>query len=112
MRIIGFSAGQPATWTVGGTMSVVALGAANGALGALIRLVTAALVPGPRWLESALFGSALAFLTLRGIQPVQSLSLALFMPLVVAYAIVLETIWRRRPHAAGHIAADAAWPVP
>jgi hypothetical protein len=113
MRVVAIAGGQPQVWTLLGTMTVILLGAANGALGALIRLTTAALVPGPRWFEAALFGMALALLTIRGLHPVQPLAFALFAPLVAAYAVVLETLWRRRPVSARHdVAADAAWRAP
>jgi hypothetical protein len=99
MSVIALSTGQPPAWTLGGTLAVIALGAASGVAGAVIRLATAWVVPSPRWVESVLFGLAVAWLTARGLRPVQLLPLALFGPLVAAYAVTLETLWRRRANA-------------
>jgi hypothetical protein len=110
MRVIALSAGAPPGWSVGGTGTVLLLGALSGVLGALIRLLSAWLVPGPRWAETAIFSLALALLTVRGLRPVQALPFALFAPLVIAYGVMLETLWRRRagPPAEEGVAGDAA----
>ena len=110
MRIIALDAGAPAGWSLGGAATVLALGAASGAAGAAIRLLSAWLVPGPRWAETVVFGVIVALLTLRGLSPLQALSVALFAPLVLAYAVMLETLWRRAAQhgAREHVAADAA----
>ena len=111
MRIIALTAGAPPGWSVGGTITVVALGAASGALGAVIRLFSAWVVPGPRWAETVVFAFALALLTLRGLRPVQALPLALFASLVAAYGVMLETLWVRQGSSrAPRLAADATAP--
>ena len=113
MRVIAMSAGTPPGWSLGGTTTVVALGAASGAAGAIIRLLSASFIPGPRWVETVVFALALALVTLRGLRPVQALPLALFAPLVVAYGVMLETLWLRRASSRAsprHVPADVTVP--
>jgi hypothetical protein len=50
-------------------------------------------------LRDAVFGVVLVLLTLRGLNPVQTLTFALFMPVVLLYGIALERSWHARPHA-------------
>ena len=111
MRIIAVSTGAPPGWSVGGTGTVLLLGALSGAAGALVRVLASWLVPGPRWMETAVFSLAIALLTIRGLRPVQALPFALFAPLVIAYGLMLETLWRRRTAGGtpeGHVTGDAA----
>jgi hypothetical protein len=43
-----------------------------------------------------LFGALLLLVTLRGLHPVQPLTLALFTPLVLLYAVAMEIVASRR----------------
>jgi hypothetical protein len=45
------------------------------------------------------FGVFLVLLTLRGLNPVQMLTFALFMPVGLVYGIAFERSWHARPHA-------------
>ena len=62
----------------------------------MIYAVLARLLPSRRLLRDALFGVILALLTLRGLNPVRTLTLALFMPVVLVYGLALERAWHAR----------------
>jgi hypothetical protein len=54
----------------------------------------------PAWLRNpllgALFAIVLVLLTLRGLHPVQPLTLALFLPIVLVYGWAFERAWHAR----------------
>ena len=84
-------------YTVGGTATVVALGAASGALGGLILAGARGLFR--RWppVPSLLYWGLLAFLTIRGLNPLDELRAALFVPPVLIFGIALQwATWSRR----------------
>lgn len=110
MRLIGVQNGQPGAWTVGGTMTVIFMGVVSGVGGAAIRAAASAWLP-PRLRDSvgtAVFAIACLLLTLRGLKPVDAQRLAFFLPLTIAYVVVFEVLWRRRPRTAGDAATDPA----
>lgn len=82
--------------SVQGTITVLLAGLAAGAAGGAIYAVLARVLPARRLVRAALFAIVLALLTLRGLHPVQPLTLALFMPLVFAYGVALERSWHAR----------------
>ena len=82
-------------------MTVVFLGAVSGAAGGLIYAVVARLLPNRPVVRSLVFGVLLVLLTLRGLSPATSLSLALFMPLTLFYGALMGYAYRRR-FRAGH----------
>ena len=96
MRGIAVFTGAPGAFTAEGTLSVLLLGAASGFAGGVIYAILAALLPRKRPLRDMIFAIVLFLLTLRGLNPVTMLSLALFLPLVVAYGVLLEWAWYRR----------------
>jgi hypothetical protein len=98
MRIISEVSGAPSAISLGGTITVLSAGAASGLAGGIIYGLLARFFPHGRVLRDLLFAAALVLLTLRGVNPVQPLSLSLFGPLVVAYGVLLEWVWHRAAH--------------
>ena len=94
MRVIALQSGSPGILTPSGTTTVILAGVASGLGGALLHLIASAtarrIAPGRPWVRRALFGILLVLITLRGLHPVQPLPLALFGPLVLLYAAVIE----------------------
>ncbi|HEX6049983.1 MAG TPA: hypothetical protein VFZ21_11970 [Gemmatimonadaceae bacterium] len=101
MRFFAAHQGQTTSWTVGGTLAVFAMGAVSGIGGAAIRAATATWLPRrtPDVVGTAIFAIACLLLTLRGLNPVDAVRLAYFLPLTIAFALVFEMLWRRRPRA-------------
>lgn len=99
MRAIAVASNTPPGFSVGGTATVVFLGAASGLSGGLIYSLLHTVLPRRRLVRSALFALALVLLTLRGLRPVQPLALSWFMPLALAYGAIIDisyTAWARR----------------
>lgn len=99
MRAIALANNTPPAFSIGGTATVVFLGAVSGAGGGLLYALLHRVVPRRRLVRSALFGVALVLLTLRGLRPIQPLSLEWFMPLALAYGVIVDvgyTTWSRR----------------
>ncbi len=101
MRMIAVNSGAPGAMSPSGTLTVVLAGAASGIAAALLHLgsraVAARLAPGIPWLRHVLLGIALSLVTLRGLAPLDSVRLAMFTPLVLAFAVALEiAVVRRR----------------
>ena len=84
--------------SVQGTITVLLAGLAAGAAGGVIYAVLTRLLPARRLLRDAVFGVVLVLLTLRGLNPVQPLTLALFMPVVLLYGIAVERAWHAWQH--------------
>jgi hypothetical protein len=84
--------------TAQGTITVLLAGVVAGTAGGAIYAVLARVLPARRILRDALFTVVLVLLTLRGLNPVQVLTLALFMPVVLLYGIALERAWHTRLH--------------
>ena len=101
MRIVAWEGGPVNPWTLGGTLTVIGLGTMNGALGGVIRTVAWRWLPAawPRWAATTLFAAACLALALRGLRPLDSLRLALFLPLVAGYVAITELRFR---HASRH----------
>jgi len=99
MRAIALAGNTPPSFSIGGTATVVFLGAVSGAGGGLLYALLNRVVARRRLLRSALFGVALVLLTLRGLRPIQPLALEWFMPLALAYGAIVDvgyTVWARR----------------
>jgi hypothetical protein len=97
MRGIAVLSGAPPGFSLGGSGTVVLLGAACGLVGALILMILRAVLAGRWLLQTLLFYTALVLITLRGLRPVDSQRLFLFLPLVLSYAFLLRTLTRRCP---------------
>lgn len=99
MRIIAEATTGVSGFSLGGTFTVIFLGAMSGALAGLILLVARVLFR--RWppAPTVAFWLLLLALTLRGLQPLDQLRLALFLPVVGLFGVLLQwRTWRyRRP---------------
>jgi hypothetical protein len=95
MRVISVVGRAQVSVTFEGSLTVILLGAAIGAGGALIRVVLS-LVRLPIVVVRLAYAAILLFLTLRGIHPVTPLPAALFIPLVAAYGVCVEILWSRK----------------
>ena len=98
MHAIALTSEAQRSVTLQGTITVLLAGLAAGTAGGAIYVVIARVIPARRLLRATLFALVLALLTLRGLNPVQPLSLALFMPIVLVYGIAFERAWHTRSH--------------
>jgi hypothetical protein len=99
MRAIALANNTPPAFSIGGTTTVVLLGAVSGVGGGLLYALLHLVFPRPRVVRSALFGVVLVLLTLRGLRPIQPLALEWFMPLALVYGAIVDatyTAWYRR----------------
>jgi hypothetical protein len=96
MHAVALTLGAQRSVTVEGTLTVLLSGMAAGVAGGAIYELLARALPARRLLRAALFGVVLTLLTLRGLNPVQPLTLALFLPVVIVYGWVLERTWHKR----------------
>lgn len=95
MRAIGNLQGAPAGFSIGGTTTVVFLGAASGLAAGLIYATCRKLLQRHSWWARGLFAVIMLAVTLRGLRPVDSQRLIIFLPLFVAFGIALDRIWER-----------------
>ncbi len=95
MRGIALAQGITPGFSMGGTATVVFLGAVSGLAGGLIFAGTRALVPNNRMVRGVLFWAILVLITLRGLQPLDVPRLAFFLPLVIGYGSLLTVAWCR-----------------
>ena len=113
LAMYGFAlaTGRAPLWTVEGTLTVLFFGMWIGAGGALIRCAAACWLPRrwPEWPRTALFAAACLALALRGVSPFTGVTLALFIPVIAAYVLTVELLWRRvEPGGARETARDRA----
>jgi hypothetical protein len=95
MRVIALASGQPAVFTVEGTIAVSVLGALTGALVAAIFLLVRAAFPAHRWVRGVLFWTVCAAVVLRGLHPVTIVNAAVFLPLFLVHGALLHVYWCR-----------------
>lgn len=95
MRVIANATSVAPAFSIGGTMTVVALGAVSGAAGGVIYTVLAKFLPNRAIPRGVLFATILLLLTLRGLSPATPLSMSLFLPLTALYGALLDYVWRR-----------------
>jgi hypothetical protein len=99
MRMIAHATDVAPAFSLGGTMTVVLLGAVSGAAGGLIYATLGRFLPNRTFVRSLLFGVILVLLTLRGLSPATTLSLGLFVPLTLLYGALVDWVHRRQfPH--------------
>ena len=96
MRVIAHVTNVAPGFSLGGTMTVVALGALAGTAGGLIYAILARFLPNRSVVRSLLFGVLLVLLTLRGLSPATLLSLGLFLPLTLLYGALVDYVCRRQ----------------
>ena len=98
MRIIAEETTGTSGFSLGGTATVVFLGLASGLLGAVILVVARHFLWRRRPLTTVIFWLALAFLTWRGLRPVDPLRLMTFLPVVAIFGGLLQvSTFRYRP---------------
>ena len=95
MRGIALVQGRAPGFTIGGTTTVVFVGAVCGVIGSLIFAGTRALVPGNRIVRGMLFWLILVLITLRGLSPLDVPKLSFFLPLILGYGTLLTATWCR-----------------
>ncbi len=96
MRAIGSLQGAPPGFSLGGTTTVVFLGAASGLAAGVIYATCRRLLQRHQWWARALFALILLAVTLRGLRPVDSQRLIIFLPLFVAFGFALDRVWEER----------------
>ena len=96
MRLVAVGTDRPGAFTVEGSLTVIFFGVVAGLAGGAIYAVLARFLPRRTAIRRIIFGVIIALLTLRGVSPATAFTLSLFLPLTVAYAILLDVIWRRR----------------
>lgn len=97
MRVIATSTSGVTGFSFGGTLTVIFLGAASGAAaGGILSAIRAAL---SRWpaAQTITFWLLLVAITLRGLRPLDTLRVVLFLPLVLLLGILLQVVTRPRP---------------
>jgi hypothetical protein len=96
MRVIAVLDGTPQGFTVGGSMTVVFLGAVSGAAGGLILWAARRVLPNAPFIRGLIFWAALSCLTFRGLNPVTTQKVLVFGPLVALYGAILYRVWCQR----------------
>ena len=97
MRFVALGTNRPGAFTVDGSLTVIFFGVVAGVAGGGIYAILARFLPRRAATRNIIFGVIIVLLTLRGVAPATALTLSLFLPLTVAYAILLDVIWRRSP---------------
>ena len=95
MRVIAHATNVAPGFSLGGTMTVVFMGAVSGAAGGVIYALLVRFLPDRPLVRGVLFGVILTLLTLRGASPSTPLTLSLFFPLTFLYGGLLDYIHRR-----------------
>jgi hypothetical protein len=96
MRIIAHATNVAPSFSLGGTMTVVLLGALSGAAGGVIYAILARVLRDRAGMRGVIFGVILVLLTLRGASPFTPLTLSLFLPLTLLYGALLHLVHRLR----------------
>lgn len=95
MRAIALANGQPPTASFEGSLTVVLLGAASGAVIGAIFMLARLLFAQNRLLRVTFFWTLVGALVLRGLHPLSIISVAVFAPLFVAHGALLFAYWCR-----------------
>lgn len=96
MRGVAMAQGAATGFSLGGSLTVVFLGAAAGLAAGLIYVASLKLVRNRVWWARSLFRLAVLAITLRGLRPLDALKLALFLPLFAIFGVVFDRLWVRR----------------
>ena len=97
MRVIAESSTGSGSFSLGGTLTVMAMGTLSGVAGAAFLLAARTAVR--RWppLPTLCFHALLVLVALRGLRPLDPQRLLLFVPLVTAFGALLQwRTWRYR----------------
>jgi hypothetical protein len=97
MAAVAIASGQPSQWSLGGSMTVIFLGAVSGLAGAGIALASRAATRRVRWpwAQYPVFALALALVTMRGLRGTPPNGHWYFYLLVGLYGLTLT--WLTRP---------------
>ena len=100
MALVAVQNGARPAFSLGGTVTVIALGAASGLAGAVILLASSAIARraprGGRWLAYLLLGLGLLAVTMRGLRGSPASSHVYFYVLVAVYGVALALFDLRR----------------
>jgi hypothetical protein len=100
MHVIARATAGTGSFTLGGTLTVVLLGAVSGVVGALF--LTGARRFFHRWspTPTVVYWTLLILVTLRGIHPVEPLKVVVFFPVVIHFGLTLQisTYQKRAEH--------------
>lgn len=96
MRAIAAAQGAAPGFSLGGTLTVVFLGALAGLTAGLVYVATRTLLPRHVWWARSLFSVILLAITLRGLRPIDVLRLQLFLPLFVVFGVALDRLWEHQ----------------
>ena len=97
MHVISRTTTGTGRFTLGGTVTVVLLGAGCGVIGALLLVGARRLFH--RWspTPTLVYWTLLLLVTLRGINPVEPLKVAVFFPVVILFGLALQlTTYQKR----------------
>ena len=101
MAAITANAGGTPSFTLGGTTTVVMLGAASGFAGAVLalisRVITTRLPTRYTWTQYVLLALLLLLITMRGLRGTSQVGTGYFYTLVALYGISLVLFMARRP---------------
>jgi hypothetical protein len=101
MAAIAWRTGGASSFTLSGTLTVIGLGAASGAAGAVLalisRAVTRRLFPRHPWTHHVLFAVLLLLVTLRGLRGTPGAAHWYFYLLVASYGVAVALLARRNP---------------
>jgi hypothetical protein len=99
MAAIVATHGARPTFSLGGTLTVIGLGAVSGLAGGVLALVSRiamrSLMPGREWPQYVLLGALLLLVTHRGLHGTEPLGRWFFIPLVGVYGISLVKLMSR-----------------
>lgn len=107
MRGVALAQGSTPGFSPGGSLTVVFLGIVSGIAAGLIYVASIKLAGHRMWLARLLFAIAILGLALRGLRPLDSLRLALFLPLFASFGVFFDRLWARRSNPAG-VQSDGA----
>ena len=103
MRAIATTQGAATGFSLGGTFTVIMLGAASGLAAGVIYAASRTLLRRhPMWAR-VVFSAILLGVTLRGLNPLDTTRLVLFLPLFVVFGITLDRLWERQNNRAAAI---------
>jgi hypothetical protein len=112
MAAITASTGASPRFTLGGTLTVMALGAASGlaggALALISRIAMGRLLPSHVWPQHVLFAALLLLVTLRGLRGTAPIGRWWFLPLVAVYGIILAVSTSREAQSQRPLPRDTA----
>ena len=109
MRVIAAATDAPSAVTAERTITVLLAGAGSGAVAGAIYQGLATLLPARRLPRDLAFALMLALLTLRGLNPVRPLPLALFGALMAVFTALFLAAWPRAGARSRRADAGGLW---